>query len=85
MHDELVKRLDKQADAMYLTRSGLISLAVSQFLDGHEMGRALIDLSVAFKRIADNNAIDDESKAMLQDFERFARTIGDVTSGGVRR
>lgn len=73
LDDELVGRIDNYADAKYLSRSGLISLACSQYLDQAEVILAIKDLSLAMRKIADTGTIDEKSAEQLEDFERIAK------------
>lgn len=75
INDDLMERIDKYAKSKYMTRSALISLAAATYLDQVEALTYLKDVSVAIKRIADNNKIDAEAKQSLEDFEKFMNTI----------
>lgn len=71
--DDLLQRLDTHADEMYMSRSGLISYACAQMLNQVELMRAVKDLAVTMRKIADSGEIDAEAKAQLEDFERVSR------------
>lgn len=73
INDDLLVRLDKFADDNYMSRSGLISLAVTQYLNSAEASHAVRDLALTMRRIADNNCIDEVSRKQLEDFERFSQ------------
>lgn len=75
LDEELLQRIESYADENYLTRSGLITLAASQFLLQAEASRAIVDMSLAMRKIADTGTIDDEQRRRLEDFERFARML----------
>lgn len=75
LDEELLQRIENYADENYLTRSGLISLAASQFLLQAEASRAVVDLSLAMRKIADSGTIDEEQQKELEYFERFARML----------
>ena len=75
LDDDLLKRLDTYADRNYMSRSGLISLAVSQYLNSQEMILAIKDLSVAVRKIADNGSVDHETMEQLEDFERVVKLM----------
>ena len=75
MDEELLQRVESFADENYLTRSGLITLATSQYLLQAEASRALIDMSLAMRKIADSGTVTDEQLRQLEDFERFARML----------
>lgn len=75
MDEELLQRVESFADENYLTRSGLITLATSQYLLQAEASRALIDMSLAMRKIAESGTVSDEQLRQLEDFERFARML----------
>lgn len=79
MDEELVRRIDKQADALYMTRSGYIASACAQTLNATEMMVAIKDVSLAMRKIADTAQIDEESRNQLEDFERMVKLISGVT------
>lgn len=78
LDDDLMKRLDDYADRNYMSRSGLVSLAVTQYLNANEMVLAVRDMSLCMRKIADTGTVDRETMEQLEDFERFAK----VLSGG---
>lgn len=72
----LLARADEFADDNYLTRSGLLSLALTQYLNQNSVTKALTDLAVSMRRIADNNNnISDEDMRTLKEFEQIANLI----------
>lgn len=73
--DGLMKRVDDFADENYMNRSWLFSMAVTQYINQNAAFKALQDLAVSMRKIADNGAIDDETRAELEDFERFAKML----------
>lgn len=73
LDDELMERIDNYADKNYMSRSGLISLSVTQYLNSHEVILAISDISVAMRKIADTGKVDDETLEQLEDFERLAK------------
>lgn len=75
LDEELLQRIETYADENYLTRSGLITLAVSQYLLQAEASRAIVDMSLAMRKIADTGTVTDEQLRELEDFERFARML----------
>lgn len=75
LDDELMKRLDDYADRNYMSRSGLMSLAVTQYLNANEMILAVKDMALCMRKIADTGTIDHETMEQLEDFERFAKML----------
>lgn len=75
LDEELLQRIETYADENYLTRSGLITLATSQFLLQAEASRAIVDMSLALRKIAETGTVSDDQLKQLEDFERFARML----------
>lgn len=75
LDDNLVRRIDVFADENYMSRSGLISLAVTQYLNSAEVTKAIRDMSLAIRKIADTGCIDDDTQKELEDFERLSRML----------
>lgn len=73
--DELVARADEFADENYMTRSGLINLALTTYLNSNAVILAVRDLSLAVRKIADKGEIDSETQEKLEDFERVAKLL----------
>lgn len=75
LNDELLERVDKYADDNYLSRSGLISQALVQFLNQHQYVSAVTDLSVSVRKIADTGKVDTETLEQIKDFERLVAVL----------
>ena len=73
--DELLKRIDNYSDRNYLSRSGLITLACSQYLNQAEVVTAVKDMALCIRKIADAGTVDDETQKQLEDFERLAQLL----------
>ena len=69
--DELLERIDRIADSNYMTRSGLISLSCTQYVNSQDVILAIRDMSLAMRKIADTGVVDDETMQQLEDFERM--------------
>lgn len=80
MNDELVTRLDKYADDNYTTRSGLITTALTQYLNGKEMVLAIKQMGLAMKRISESGEIDNQTQRELEDFERLCQMFAQSSS-----
>ena len=72
LNDDLVARIDNYADENYMSRSGLISLACTNFLNTYEVIDAVKSLSVTISKIADTGSIDEETQKELQEFQRIS-------------
>lgn len=75
LDDELMKRIDNYADDNYMSRSGLISLACTQFLNSQDALRAIKDMSFCMRKIADSGRLDHETIEQLEDFERMCKLL----------
>lgn len=80
LDDELLKRADAFADKNYMSRSGLISLALSSYLNSAELVGYLRELSLCMRKIADTGTVDHETVEQLEDLERVAKLL----SGGFK-
>ena len=75
LDDELVNRIDEYADYNYMSRSGLISLACTQYLNANEMTKAIKDMSVCIRKIADNNKLDDDTINKLNELDILCKML----------
>lgn len=78
MDDKLMQRVDAYADENYMSRSGLLSLATTQFLNAAEVTKAVTDMALCMRKIADTGKIDHETQEQLEDFERLAQMLAGV-------
>ena len=74
-NDDLMKRIDDYAERNYMSRSGLISFAVTQFLNGQQMIGAVQDMSVCMRKIAETGQLDEETEKKLQELEIIAKVL----------
>lgn len=77
--DELLKRADEAADRNFMTRSGIIQVALNQYLLQDDVTRAIKSMAVSMRKIADTGTVDKETLEDLQELEAFAKI---VTAGG---
>lgn len=75
LDEKLLKRIDDYADRNYMSRSGLLSLAATQFLNSADVSQAIKDMALAMRKIADTGCIDVETQRRLEDFERLAQFL----------
>lgn len=75
LDDKLVERIDNYADNNYMSRSGLISFATAQFLNQAEVIGLVKDMSLAMRKIADNQCVDEDTIRQLEDFERLCKML----------
>lgn len=75
LDDALMERVDAYADENYMSRSGLLSLAVTQYLNAAEGVKAIKEMAVCMRKIADNGTVDHETMEQLEDFERLSKML----------
>lgn len=75
LDDALMGRADAYADENYMSRSGLISLALTQYLNSAEVTKAIKEMAVCMRKIADNGTLDHETMEQLEDFERLSKML----------
>ena len=73
LDDALVSRLDEYAEDNYLSRSGCISLALTQYLNSADVTKAIKDLAISMRKIADTGKVTAEQMEQLEDMERLAK------------
>lgn len=73
LDDNLLKRVDTYADENYMSRSGLISIALTQYLNSADATKAIKDLAISMRKIADTGKVDHDTMEHLEDIERLAR------------
>ena len=75
LDEKLVERIDNYADANYMSRSGLISLAATQYLNQADVVMLIKDMSLSMRKIADTGELDKETIEQLEDFERICKML----------
>lgn len=75
LDENLVNRIDKFADENYMSRSGLISLACTQYLNAAEVTNAIREMALCMRKIADSGKVDHETMEQLEDFERLSKML----------
>lgn len=73
--DKLLEKIDNYADANYMSRSGLITLASNQFLTTYEALEGIKSISASMRRIADNNLVEGDLLKELEHLEYYAKTF----------
>ena len=75
LDDNLMKRVDEYADQNYMSRSGFVSLALTQFLNSADLTKAIVDMSICMRKIADTGKVDHDVIEQLEDFERLSKFL----------
>lgn len=68
----LLERIDEYAEDNFITRSGLVQLAMSQFLTANEATKALVEISLSLKKIAQSGSFSEDDLRQLQGLEQLA-------------
>ena len=72
LDDRLAERCDAYADENYMSRSGLISVALTQYLNTQEAVAYMRNLGIACRKLAENKDIDPN---LLQKVETYANSL----------
>lgn len=75
LDDKLLERLDNYADENYMSRSGLISLACTQYLNSADTVRIIKEMGVAINKIADIGELDEDTQRQIEDLERTMKFL----------
>ena len=75
MDDRLLEKIDAYADQNFMSRSGMISLGCTQYLNQQEAFSLVKRMSVVLEKIAETGNVDAETRNELDDFERVCRMI----------
>lgn len=75
LDDALVERMDKYCGDNYLSRSGLISLSVASYLNAAEASRAVVDMALIMRKIAEQGSVDSATLEKLEDIQRLAKML----------
>jgi hypothetical protein len=75
LDDNLLERARTFADENYLSFSGLMSLSLTQYLNQNDILRAVQEISLAMRKIADNKELTEEEINNLKDFENFSKML----------
>ena len=75
MDDRLLEKIDIYADENFMTRSGMIALGCTQFLNQQEAFGLVKRMSVVLDKIADTGTVDADTMKELEDFERICKLL----------
>lgn len=75
LDDDLMKRVDEYADKNYMSRSGLLSLAVTKYLNEADVIKAVKEMAVCMRKIADKGTLDHDTMEQLEDFQRLSNLL----------
>ena len=72
---DLLSRADNYADNNYTSRSGLIGIALRQYLDSQDLAQSIQRMSVAMQVIAEKGEIDEDVKKELDTFKALSEIL----------
>jgi len=75
LDENLLERARNFADENYLSFSGLMSLSLTQYLNQNDVVRAVQEISLAMRKIADNKTLTEDEINNLKDFENFSKML----------
>lgn len=75
LDEKLVERIDNYADENYMSRSGLISLACTQYLNSADVVRVVKEMGIAINKIADMGGLDDDTQKQIEDLGRTMKFL----------
>lgn len=73
--DELLNKIDKLAEENYTSRSGFISMGMSQFVVSKEVVSAIQSMSVSMAKIATLGTIDEDTFKELETFQNLCKMV----------
>lgn len=73
--DSLLSRVDSFVSNNYITRSGLISMLLSQYLDSQDLSQAVKNMSFTMQMIFEKGEISAEEKKDLENFKFLVSNI----------
>lgn len=76
--DELLKRADDYADNNYMSRSGLITSSLTEYLNARELVSAVRKMNMTLDKIADKGQVDDETLEDLEDLEKLVELLSGI-------
>lgn len=84
LNDDLLAKIDSYAEENYMSRSGLISLACTDYLRGKEMCEYVKQMTIAMQQIADRGFVEPELREQLEMFLKLSQgTVWGVGANAV--
>lgn len=75
LNDDLLARVDQYADENGMTRSGLIAVALGDYLSARELTSAIKSIAFTMQDIAAKGEVDEEAQKQLDDFQRLVNLL----------
>lgn len=73
--EELMRRVDEYCEENFLNRSALFSISVSEHLNAYAASKAIQDMALTMRKIADSGKADPELLKDLEQFEAIAKMM----------
>lgn len=80
LDDRLAKRLDDYADANYMTRSGLVSIALTQYLNAQEMISVIKSMSLSLSKMVNSDNITEEDRKEIEGYANMLQTMASAST-----
>lgn len=75
MDDRLAKRMDDYADANYMTRSGLITVALTQYLNTQDMIDTIKKMGITLSKMANKNSVSESDKEEMEGYANLLQKL----------
>jgi metal-responsive CopG/Arc/MetJ family transcriptional regulator len=75
LNDDLLAKVDQYADENGMTRSGLIAVALGDYLSARELTSAIKSIAFTMQDIASKGEVDEEAQKQLDDFQRLVNLL----------
>lgn len=75
INDDLLSKADSYAEQNFLSRSGLISLALTQLLNQYEMINTVKQLGALIENVSQASDLDEALRSQLDDFKRISALL----------
>ena len=79
--ETLLQKLDDFADRNFCTRSGAVSMAVSQLVLQDELQRSMRSMAMAMQKIAENGHLDEQSVKDMKQMQQLIQLISQSKYG----
>lgn len=75
LNDDLLAKVDQYADENGMTRSGLVAVALGDYLSARELTSAIKSIAFTMEDIASKGEVDEEAQKKLDDFQRLVNLL----------
>lgn len=75
LNDDLLAKVDQYADENGMTRSGLVAVALGDYLSARELTSAIKSIAFTMEDISSKGEVDEEAQKKLDDFQRLVNLL----------